>query len=212
MKTLKNTIKKLSKGDIGEQVRSRVQEFSSHQIKSSKIWFEELCFCILAANAKSATSWAIQKELGYKGLMNLNQSELSSAILRNKHRFHNNKARYIIEARRLDPLKKTVLDLINNEGQEAARHWLVENVKGFGYKEGSHYLRNMGYYELAILDRHILNVMLENGMIDEIPKTISKKVYFEMEKIFQKFARSMEMSCGELDLYFWYMKAGAVMK
>jgi N-glycosylase/DNA lyase len=73
-------------------------------------------------------------------------------------------------------------------------------------------LRNVGYKNLAILDRHVLNLMKEYDIIKEKPKTLNKKKYLEIEKIFKKIANTLKMSCAELDLYVWYMKTGKVLK
>lgn len=50
------------------------------------------------------------------------------------------------------------------------------------YKEASHFLRNVGFGEdVAILDRHILRNLERLAVIDEIPKTLSPKLYLEIE-------------------------------
>jgi len=60
---------------------------------------------------------------------------------------------------------------------EATREFLVKEVKGVGYKESSHYLRNIGYRNLAILDRHILNNLKNLNVIKEVSicRTSTKK-------------------------------------
>ena len=88
----------------------------------------------------------------------------------------------------------------------------MKNIKGLGYKEASHFMRNVGYNNLAILDRHILNLMLEQGYLRAKPKTLTRKTYFEIEQKFKKIADGLRMSMAELDLYMWYMKTGEVLK
>ena len=73
-------------------------------------------------------------------------------------------------------------------------------------------MRNVGYTNLAILDRHILNLMVENGYIENKPKSLNKKTYLEIEEKFNEIARELGMSSAELDLYMWYMKTGEVLK
>jgi len=97
------------------------------------------------------------------------------------------------------------------EGRRA-REWLAEHVKGFGYKEASHFLRNVGYVNVAILDRHVLRVLAEHGLIDEVPKTLTKRRYLEIEKRLEGLAQTLGLSLGELDLYLWQMKTGKVLK
>jgi len=89
---------------------------------------------------------------------------------------------------------------------------LVKNVKGLGLKESSHFLRNIGYRGLAILDRHILKNLHKSNVINELPKTLTPKVYFEIEKKFKDFSREVSIDMDELDLLFWSMETGEVFK
>jgi N-glycosylase/DNA lyase len=195
-------IKALRNSKVKTVVNKRLKEFSSFKNKSSKEWFSELCFCILTANSKAITALSIQKELGAKGFCNLCQKDIRNSIKRNKHRFHNNKARYITEARCHIDIKQKLQKMSEPE----AREWLVKNVKGLGYKEASHFMRNVGYKNLAILDRHILNLM------NEEKKALTKNRYINIEKKFKKLAGKLNMSSAELDLYMWFMKTGKVLK
>ncbi|MBI2576461.1 N-glycosylase/DNA lyase [Candidatus Woesearchaeota archaeon] len=209
--TLKEKLNGLKKSKIGKQVEARLNEFLKIKNDSKETWFSELCFCILAANSRSRTSWNIQKELGFRGFITLDQKQLSRVILKNKHRFHNTKARYIIANRDKTGIKDRVQSIIRSDGIFAVRKWLADSIIGFGYKEASHFLRNVGYFDLAILDRHILSVMVEHGLIGEIP-TLSEKNYLKIEETFLKLAEKASMLPGELDMYLWYMKAGDVLK
>jgi N-glycosylase/DNA lyase len=174
--------------------------------KGNKDWFSELCFCILTANSKASTALAIQHKLGCVGFSSLSKSQLTKTIRENKHRFHNIKAGFIVNARQFKGIK----DILKKE--EDPRGWLVTNVKGIGWKESSHFLRNVGYTDYAILDRHILNLMLENKLIKERPNSLNEKNYLAIEKRLEKFARKLRMSQAELDLYMWFMKTNKVLK
>jgi N-glycosylase/DNA lyase len=211
MSSLIQEINKLKKEQISKIINEKIKVFKSFQFKDDKEWFPELCFCILAANSKARTSLNIQNQLQYKGLTTLNQEQLSKVILENKHRFHNNKAKFIIEARKYKDIKTILQKIIKEQGIIQAREWLVNNIKGIGYKEASHFLRNTGHTELAILDRHIINLMAEDNMIIK-PKTLTKNIYLDIEKQFQNLSEKMNLESGELDLYMWYMKAGEVIK
>jgi len=93
-----------------------------------------------------------------------------------------------------------------------AREWLVENVKGYGFKEASHFLRNIGYRELAILDRHILKYLVEFGVIEKVPKSLTKKNYMEIEEKFKQFSGRVGIPMDELDLLFWSLETGEIFK
>jgi N-glycosylase/DNA lyase len=212
MNKLFKEVESLRKSQVKDLVDKKLATFSSFKDKNEKEWFSELCFCILTANSKAMTALAIQKELGPDGFICHSQKDVCSCIRRNKHRFHNNKSKYIVEARKhKDSLKNTIIAL-GNDDEKKARQWLVDNVKGLGYKEASHFLRNVGYKNLAILDRHILNLMAEHSFIKEKPKPVTKKKYFEIEKKFQEMARKVNMSSAELDFFMWYMKTNKVLK
>ena len=207
--TLISDIKELSSSPISKTINQRLKEFSSFSKKDSNEWFSELCFCILTANSKAATAVAIQRELRSEGFIYCTRAQLSNAIKRNKHRFHNNKAKFILAARPFVDIRDILRGLNDSVSK---REWIVENIKGIGYKEASHFLRNTGHFDLAILDRHVLNLLVENNFLEDKPKTLSRKLYLEIELILAKLAVKLKMTQAELDLYLWYMKAGAVLK
>ena len=189
IKTVKNLKKK-----IGNKVNKRLKEF-----ENNKDWFSELCFCLLTANAKAKTALEIEKEADF---LKMSEEELKEVIRKNKHRFHNRKAEYIVEARKFANIKEIL--------KENKREFLIKNVKGIGMKEASHFLRNVGFFDYAILDRHVLSVLKENKIIKDVKLT--KKRYLESEDKFRGIANKLGMSMGELDLYVWYMKTGKVLK
>ena len=127
-------------------------------------------------------------------------------IKRNKHRFHNNKTKYIVEARKYKNIKTILVK------EDDPREWLVKHIKGLGYKESSHFLRNVGYTDYAIVDRHILNVLLDNKVIKEKPLSLNKKVYLEIEGKLALIGKKLKMNQAKLDLYLWYIKTGKVLK
>ena len=92
------------------------------------------------------------------------------------------------------------------------REYLVENIKGIGYKEASHFLRNIGHRNLAILDRHILKNLKDLKVINDIPKSLSKNKYFEIEKKFSNFSKEINIPMDELDLLFWSIETGEVFR
>lgn len=208
MNFLINKIKLLEKSNVKKVVNNRLKQFKSFKNKDSLGWFSELCFCILTANSKASTAINIQKELGINGFCNACSEDVKNCIIKNKHRFHNNKTKYIIEARKHYNIKNKIqsMDEFN------ARKWLVKNIKGLGYKEASHFLRNVGYNNVAILDRHILRLLKEHDFIGEVPGFLNKKNYLRIEKIFNGIAKNLGMSLSELDLYMWYMKTGKILK
>ena len=89
---------------------------------------------------------------------------------------------------------------------------MVINVRGFGYKESSHFLRNVGVFGLAILDKHILRSLLEYDVITDIPKTLNKNKYLKIEQKLIEFSKDININMDELDLLLWSMKTNRIMK
>src|SRR3989338_5376158 len=205
MQELVQQIQHLQQTEIKQKIGHRLAEFQQFQTdeKSAQDWFSEFCFCLLTANAKSKTACAVQWEIGAAGFATLSQEALVSVIRRNKHRFHNTKAKYIIAAREHQDIKEKIL---NFSEQKEMREWLVANVKGYGYKEASHFLRNVGFCDLAILDRHVLNHLFENKVIRKIPSSLHQKSYLLIERKMEDLCAALGMSQAELDMYLWYMK------
>jgi len=108
---------------------------------------------------------------------------------------------------------KTILELVNsNLSGKEIREYLVKKVRGLGYKEASHFLRNIGYKDVAIVDRHILRFLFSHGLVSFKGKTLTKKRYLEAERVLEAIAKKLDLSLAELDLYIWYMMTGEILK
>jgi N-glycosylase/DNA lyase len=169
--------------------------------------FYELCFCLLTPQSSGLRADACVQEL--KALDFLHNPVDLLPILRKKIRFHNNKAKYLLEVKRnYSLLKKQILTL----DPFPLRDYLLTHVRGFGLKETHHFLRNIGYRNFAILDRHILKNLKRFKVIRNLPKTLTKKRYFKIEQRFKDFSERIGISLDELDLLFWSMETGVVFK
>ncbi|MBN1377466.1 N-glycosylase/DNA lyase [Candidatus Woesearchaeota archaeon] len=209
MKKLIEKIQKIRDSEVEKTINKRIKYFKSLNKKNNKEWFSELCFCILTANSKAETALNIQNEIGSEGFLDFSKEKLAKIIKRNKHRFHNNKAEFIIKARRFSDIKEIVK---KQKDAFESREFIVKNIKGLGYKESSHFLRNVGYFELAILDRHIIRVLMKNNIISKIPECITPKCYLDFENKFFNLSKKVALKPGILDLYLWYMETGTVLK
>lgn len=185
-------------------IDQRIAEFQQLHKAGNDQWFSELCFCILTANSQAKKAIAIQTELGASGFLNKTQSEIAQTLRRHAHRFHNNKAKYIVEARKF----KNIKDLLTGLTSQEAREFLVKNIKGLGFKEASHFLRNVGYTDVAIVDRHILRFLAKYNLIKNIPKVINKKTYLECENILKSFDARQD----KLDLIIWCHMTNNILK
>jgi N-glycosylase/DNA lyase len=198
-KDLVQKINKLKKSKPLKQIVSqRIKEF-----QNTKDWFSELCFCIMTANARADKAIEMQRTTDFCALP---QQQLAKRF-RGKIRFHKNKASYICQARKFRDIKQ----ILAGRSEHEAREWLVKNIKGIGMKESSHFLRNTGSTNVAILDRHILSLLKQYKILNKIPP-LTKKNYLAIEKKMLRIAKASNLSVAELDLYLWFLKTGKVLK
>jgi N-glycosylase/DNA lyase len=209
MKELAKVVRSLMNSEVGNTVRTRVQEFTQLHQKGNDFWFSELCFCILTANSSAILGVKIQRQITPDGFKTLSLEQLTNRLVELGHRFPNRRAEFIVNARIVCEIKDIITRFTDTRN---ARNWLVKNVKGLGLKEASHFLRNVGYFNLAILDRHIQRVMLEYRMVTMLPKSMTKRSYLAMEEKLRSLAEELDLPIGVLDLYLWYMKTGKVLK
>lgn len=194
-----------------DTIECRINELEESGKCGNSRLFNELCFCLLTANFNAEKSIRIQKELG-NGFYNLPEEKLVSELKRLGHRFPNARSQYILAARsHRNKLRKIIDDLSSDE--TALREWFVKNIKGLGYKEASHYLRNIGFKNYAIIDFHIIDILADNGYIAR-PKTksLNRKLYLEVEDVLKGIAKKLSLNLSELDFYLWYMETGKVLK
>jgi N-glycosylase/DNA lyase len=196
------------------QIKKRLSEFKLVYGKSEQDVFAELCFCIFTPQAKAITCESAVRKLKSGGLLLKGTCDEIRSCLGGV-RFPNNKAKYLIEARKLFSNGKglKLRDKLDTKDPRKTRDWLVKNVKGIGYKEASHFLRNIGLgKDLAILDRHILKNLKRYGVIKNIPVALSRKEYLKIEKRMKDFFKQLNIPMEEMDLLFWSRETGVIFK
>ena len=206
MDDLLGRVRELKGGDVGRIVDARMAEFSENGRKPLDGLFRELCFCLCTANNSAERGLRALDEIG-DGFCSLPEPELRQKMREVVCRFYNNKTEFVLEARG----KMSSLDGILSMDGMAAREWLVGNIKGLGFKEASHFLRNIGFKDVAIIDFHIIDLLVGEGLIER-PKSLTKKRYLEIEQVLDGIARELDVSLAELDLYLWYLETGKVLK
>jgi len=182
-------------------IKKRLNEF-----KKNKDIFYELCFCILTPQSNAKKCYEAVRILKEKDF--LNKDFDVKPVLRTRTRFYKNKAKYLALAKNNFSEIRKYLDKTGFE----AREDLVKNVKGISYKETSHYLRNTGYRNLAILDRHILKNLHKHNVIEILPKHLNKKIYLDIERRFALFSKIAKIPMDELDLLFWSIETGRIFR
>src|SRR3989344_369760 len=161
MNEIISKIENLRNNEIREVIERRMSEFESFKEKSDNDVFKELCFCLMTANFNAAKSIMIQKEIN-DGFLNWEKEKLAEELVRLGHRFPNARAGFISEAQKYKDDIKKILDSIDKDIEKRA--WLVKNIKGLGLKESSHFLRNIGYKDVAIIDFHIIDLLVKESL------------------------------------------------
>jgi len=199
-----------------DDIISRLNDFKRIWEKGSEEdIFNELLFCILTPQSKAKLCWLAVKNMSDKNLLlKGNKNQIAEEL--NIVRFKNKKAEYIVEARKLFSSKGRIFikfKLKQFSDASTARGWLVRNVKGIGYKEASHFLRNIESGEnFAILDRHILKNLKALGVIQKIPGSLSRSKYYNIESRMKKFSEKINIPMNHLDLLMWYKETGEIFK
>lgn len=197
-----------------QEIDSRLRGFKKAGDSQDKIIFAELCFCILTPQSKALSADKAIKKLTANSLLYTGSNKEISKHLRGV-RFMNNKASYITQTRRklMKGDRFFIKEFLNEKDVFRLREKLAGEVKGFGFKESSHFLRNIGRgNNIAILDRHIIKKLKKYAVINEIPKTISKKKYIEIENKMRKFSKQVNIPMDAMDMVFWYMETGYFFK
>ena len=207
MRELINEIEVLKNSEIAEIIYNRIKDFKKIDKDSNDDLFKEMCFCLLTANYNAEKSIKIQEEIGECFLKD-SKEILTKKLKDYGHRFPNVRAEYIIESKKC---KDRLSEIIKFHDKKALREWIVNNVKGLGYKECSHFLRNIGFDDYAIIDFHIVDILVKYRIIEK-PKTLTKNKYIEIENVLRKLAEITDLTLAELDLYLWYMETGKILK
>src|SRR3989344_7428212 len=200
MDLLISLVQNFKNSEIKQVVNQRMQEFSNIPRNFNDL-FRELAFCILTAGASA--------ELGIKTINHIgdviftgNEQDIQRK-LKEVYRFHTIRAGYIFNAR--EAFRQL------NINHPEIRIQIVNNIKGIGMKEASHFLRNVGFKDYAIVDFHIVDILVDHGLIEK-PKTITPKKYLDIEGVLRQLAQKTNTSLAELDLYLWYKETGKVLK
>ena len=206
-KNLENLLEDYKKK--GPAIQRRLNDFRT---VARHEYFYELVYCFMTPQSSAVNSAKAQQMLM---AYNFQNAEIDPEhLLHQKEyyiRFHKTKAKLLVAMKQQ---YDAILQKISTaDSAFEKRQWLAENVKGIGYKEATHFLRNVGLNEgLAILDRHILKNLKKYGAIRSLPKTLTKKKYLSLERRFQQFAKDIGIPIDELDLLFWSNETGEILK
>jgi N-glycosylase/DNA lyase len=214
------TIDRLREAHAGRRkvIRQRLREFREiwRSGSDARLW-EELVYCIFTAGASA--KMGIRAVNAVRPLLHDGSQEaLTHALIQPPaYRFHNVRAAHVVKTR--DYLRSAVAMQLRKQLRQLRhplqrRDWLARNpgITGLGYKEASHFLRNVGFRGYGILDKHIVRSLYELGVIDSPKPPTTRKRYLETEKSMRHFADEVRIDFDELDLALWSMKTGEILK
>jgi N-glycosylase/DNA lyase len=194
----------------------RLAEFRAVYEKGDRAIFEELCYCIMTAgsSAKMGTrAVAALKDILRSG----SEKELQQRAQAHHLRFSRLRPSYIYQTREYldDACGLKLKQLIGSfDCRHARRDFFARNrrVRGLGYKEASHFLRNIGFSGYAILDKHILNSLREMGVISTRMRSTTRTGYLAIEMKLESFSKEIGIDMDHLDLLLWSRKTGEILK
>ncbi|MHB8843918.1 MAG: N-glycosylase/DNA lyase [Nitrospirota bacterium] len=197
-------------------IERRLAEFRAVYDRGDEAIFEELCFCILTAGSSARMGMrtiAALRDI----LMTGSEQQLQERAHAHRVRFWRLRPSYIHRTR--EHLKELcglrLRELLDSfDDPIARRDFLAKNraIKGLGYKETSHFLRNIGFRGYAILDKHIVNSLREMGVISGRLRPTTRKGYLAIEKKLARFADELGIDMDHLDLLLWSRKTGEILK
>jgi len=198
------------------EIKQRLSEFETiwKEASDAKLW-EEMVFCFFTGGCSAKMGLrsidAVRPLLGAGS-----QPELAQA-LSGVHRYPNARAHYVFASRsflqehcNLELRKK----LESFDCHLGRRDWLVKEkgIKGLGYKEASHFLRNIGLKGYAILDKHVLKCLAELKIIDSPKPPNTRSQYLRVEESLRDLTERTKIDFDEMDLVLWSMKTGQILK
>lgn len=193
---------------LREPIRRRLAEF---RLISESKYFYEMCFCIMTPQSRAKSAAEVQQKLEDMDFYGIGFEPVE--LLRDaRHyiRFHNQKSVRLLKLREDFP---ELLNWLRSDiPDEDKREQIHKRVNGFGMKESAHFMRNIGYRDMAILDRHILKHLVKCGVFDELPSVATVKRYREVEAKFREFSARVNVPLDELDLLFWSYETGEILK
>lgn len=201
-----------------KEIRSRLREFRNvwKTASDDRLW-EEMVFCIFTAGASARMGLRSVEALRSLLLSGAHHEMSTALIAAGAHRFPNARPAYVVVTR--DYLRESFSMRLRDRLQSfrdpiERRDWLAQDprVKGLGYKESSHFLRNIGFKGYGILDKHIVRCLNELGVIDSPKPPTTRARYLETENRMRQFAAGTGINFDELDLLLWSMKTGEILK
>ena len=201
-----------------QEIRKRLAEFCEvgRAGSDARLW-EELVFCIFTAGASARMGFRAvdaTRSLLFDG----EREDMTLALKKaGAHRFPVERPGYIVVTRNYlrDHCGMALRKKLENfQDPMERRDWLAQEkqIKGLGYKEASHFLRNIGFKGYAILDKHVMSCLMDLKVVETNKPPSTRVRYLETEQKLKAFAHEIRIDFEELDLVLWSMKTGEILK
>lgn len=192
-----------------DEIRRRLDDFA--RVERSR-WFYEMCFCLMTPQSSAVHASMVQTELESIDFLSNGQDVVEILRMPDRYiRFHHTKHARLHRARSDWSRIESVIAATDVPARDR-RNALREMVDGFGMKESSHFLRNIGLRGLAIIDRHLLTNMVACGIFDDVPSVSTAKRYLDVEQRFGAYCEAISIDMDEVDLLFWCAQTGHILK
>jgi len=194
-------------------INKKLKEFKSFQNSDSNTIFKEMVFCIFAANSSAKMGLLAQELLS--PILNTGTLEDYKNTVYKKVRFYNLRSEYLFYNKKIiEQNNNNIWNIINHYREPLQKRIHIKNTfKGFGLKESSHFLRNIGFKKYAIIDKHVINTLKEFSILPKETKAPkSTQEYYQIEKIIKDFAKDNNFDIDALDLALWSYKTGKIIK
>ena len=196
-------------------IKQRMQEFEEVYKQGDEAIFKELCFCIFTAGASARMGLSCIDAI--EDIILTGTADELAARIERKHRYPQARAEYIVHTRNYlqSEWNSQIKKLIESfQDRLELRDFFAtsKGIKGIGYKEASHFLRNIGLRGYAILDIHVLRSLHELGVIESSKPPANRKKYLEIEAKMKEFAEEIHIDFDDLDLLLWSNKTGEILK
>lgn len=211
-------IYKLKESYVKKQavIKARLSEFQYfREYGRDEELFLEMTFCILAAG--TSARMAMRSTDAVRDVLVFGDYNQIKNSLTGFYRYPNLRAYHLIQCRefikneygfKITEMLDEFTDPIERRGFLAK----TEGIRGIGFKEASHFLRNIGYCGYGILDKHIIGYLYQLGLVESYDVPATENKYLETERTLIRFSQDIGINIDELDLLLWSEKTGEILK
>jgi len=191
-----------------KEIRARLDQFQEVWRRGSdELLWEELVFCIFTAGASARMGFRSVEAIR-PFLIDGKREDMTLALRTNgAHRFPVERPGYIVVTR--DYLREHCGLALRKKLQSFAdplerRDWLAreKRIKGLGYKESSHFLRNIGLLGHAILDKHVMSCLADLKVVETSKPPATRARYWKQRRDYNPLPAKLRLTLMSLIWFF----------